>query len=342
MNVRGVNAAKSILRNRSSSSKFGAFTSSQLHSTASAALPLKSYEEVQIPVPWGHISGKWWGRRDVTPVLGLHGFEDNAGTYDGLASLLDVPGFLALDAPGHGKSSHAPCGMAYTFIDFVIALRRVVQHYGWSKLSIIGHSFGSATTHIYSSLYPSNVDKFVSLDCARTLMALYPTRGKYGLSLLKKISEVTIKADRDVGKDPPAYTYENMVDAFCKATQDSVEKEHAGPLLQRGSMAHPQQPQNFYFSRDSKLRYGDFCRPNLETLQESAKNIKCHVLTVLGTQGFVNVLSDADAGKAYFHLEKLVEKSAASYSRVNVEGTHHVHLNNPERVAPHINKFLAQ
>lgn len=288
------------------------------------------------------LTGKWWGRRDVTPVVGLHGFEDNAGTFDRLAPLLDIPGFLALDAPGHGKSSHIPYGMSYTFIDFVIALRRVVQHHGWSKFSLIGHSFGSTTSHIYSSLYPSDIDKFVSLDCARTLMALYDTRGMRGLPLIKKIAEVTIKADKDVGKEPPSYSYDDMVDAWCKASQYSVAKEHAQPLLERGSVAHPRQPNSFYFRRDPKLRYGDFCRPNLETLEESARNIKCHVLSILGTEGFVNLLADEAGGKAYSQLEELVRKSAASYNRVDVKGTHHVHLNNPERVAPHINTFLAQ
>lgn len=342
MNVRGVNVAKCLLKNVNNVSNIGSYSCGHFLSTSSVSLSLKSFEEVQIAVPWGQISGKWWGRRDVTPVIGLHGFEDNAGTFDRLAPLLDVPAFLALDALGHGKSSHAPFGMAYNFSDFVIALRRVVQHYGWTKFSIIGHSFGSTTGHMYSSLYPSDVDKFVSLDCARTLMALLPTRGEIGLPLLQKQIEIILKADQDVGKEPPAYTYENMVDAFCSATSDSVAKEHAHPLLERGSIEHPQKPNYFYFRRDAKLRYGDFCRPNLEILEESAKNIKCHVLSILGTKGFINMLRKEAPGVAHSHLEELIKKSAASYKRLDVEGTHHVHLNNPERVAPHINQFLAQ
>lgn len=288
-----------------------------------------------------YITGKWWGKKDITPVVGLHGFEDNAGTFDRLAPLLDVPGFLALDAPGHGKSSHFPRGMVYHFPDFVFTLRRLVLNAGWQKISIVGHSFGSAMGHIYSSLYPLDVEKFVSLDCARTVMATTGSRGATGLALLRKISQNSLKADGDVSKVPPAYSAEHILDAFCKATLGSVSKEHAQPLLQRGITAHPSKPDHFYFTRDPKLRYAEFNRPNLEILEESAQNIKCHVITILGTEGFVKMMADLVPGKAFFRMEELIKNSAASYRRFDVEGSHHVHLNNPERVAPLINKFLA-
>jgi hypothetical protein len=31
-------------------------------------------EEVRIQVPWGHIAGKFWGPKDVQPILALHGW----------------------------------------------------------------------------------------------------------------------------------------------------------------------------------------------------------------------------------------------------------------------------
>lgn len=286
------------------------------------------------------ISGKWWGRRDVTPVIGLHGFEDNAGTFDRLAPMLNVPAFFAWDAPGHGKSSHAPPGMVYTFTDFIMTLRRIVHHFGWQKFSIVGHSFGSCMGHIYSSMYPLEVDKFVSIDCARTFMSLFSKSG--GLPLLRKIVEKTINVDKSISKDPPAYSREELAKLFCAATYNSVAIEHVESLLLRGVREHPSQANGYYFTRDPKLRNGDFHRPNNEMLEASAKNIKCHVLTILGKEGFINMAGDESAaGSMFSQLEKLVEKSAASYQRVIVDGTHHLHLNTPEKVAPLINKFLS-
>lgn len=48
----------------------------------------RSWEEVTIPVPWGEIAGKWYGDRSQQPVLALHGWQDNAGTFDRLVPLL--------------------------------------------------------------------------------------------------------------------------------------------------------------------------------------------------------------------------------------------------------------
>ncbi|KAJ1520134.1 hypothetical protein ONE63_004352 [Megalurothrips usitatus] len=315
---------------------------SNLHSSAKVLSPLNSFEEIQVPVPWGHVSGKWWGRKDVTPIIGLHGFEDNAGTYDRLAPILDVEAFLAWDAPGHGRSSHVPVGMAYTFVDFIITLRHIIKHHGWKNISIIGHSFGSCMGHIYASLYPSEVEKFVSLDCARIFMAELGNSGMKGLPLLRKQVQKNLKADSDISKEPPAYELEDMIDVFYKATSCSVYKENAHYLLNRGATAHPTIPNKLYFTRDQKLRYSEFNRPSLEVLTESAQNIKCHVLSILGTEGFINLAAKTDIGKAFFQLEDHVKGSAATYQRVNVVGTHHVHLNNPERVAPLINKLFAQ
>lgn len=50
-------------------------------------------------------SGKWWGPRTKQPILALHGWQDNAGTFDTLAPLLPhhIPLFC-IDLPGHGAS----------------------------------------------------------------------------------------------------------------------------------------------------------------------------------------------------------------------------------------------
>lgn len=72
----------------------------------------REWEEIKIDVPWGFVAGKWYGDRNQTPVIALHGWQDNAGSFDRLIPLLPpcIP-ILAIDLPGHGKSSHYPTGM---------------------------------------------------------------------------------------------------------------------------------------------------------------------------------------------------------------------------------------
>lgn len=80
--------------------------------------------------------GKWWGPKDKQPILAIHGWQDNAGTFDTLVELLPNVAILCIDLPGHGFSSHLPYGqMYYLFWDGVITLRRIVKHYKWNKVS---------------------------------------------------------------------------------------------------------------------------------------------------------------------------------------------------------------
>lgn len=81
--------------------------------------------------------GKWWGPIDQQPLVALHGWQDNAGTFDRLIPLLPPNlAILAIDMPGHGLSSHLPTGQFYyVFWDGLIILRRITKYYKWNKVS---------------------------------------------------------------------------------------------------------------------------------------------------------------------------------------------------------------
>lgn len=35
----------------------------------------RNVEEIRIKTTFGHIAGKWWGSKDVQPMLALHGWQ---------------------------------------------------------------------------------------------------------------------------------------------------------------------------------------------------------------------------------------------------------------------------
>lgn len=81
--------------------------------------------------------GKWWGPTDEQPIVAIHGWQDNSGSFDNLAQLLPSNvAILSIDLPGHGFSSHLPDGQFYyVFWDGVIILRRIIKYYKWNKVS---------------------------------------------------------------------------------------------------------------------------------------------------------------------------------------------------------------
>ena len=57
----------------------------------------------------------------VTNWVALHGWLDNAGSFDGVAPLVvsacPSQSLICLDYPGHGLSSHLPPGQAYHYLE---------------------------------------------------------------------------------------------------------------------------------------------------------------------------------------------------------------------------------
>ena len=72
-----------------------------------------NFTEMKIPVPYGYIAAKVWGslKDHSIKCIAMHGYMDNAGTFDRLIPLLpDQFYVVAIDLPGHGFSSHVPYG----------------------------------------------------------------------------------------------------------------------------------------------------------------------------------------------------------------------------------------
>ncbi|XP_064011176.1 serine hydrolase-like protein 2 isoform X1 [Pogoniulus pusillus] len=111
------------------------------------------FSELKFPVPWGHVAAKAWGPSEGHPVLCLHGWLDNANTFDRLIPLLPKGYYyVAMDFSGHGLSSHRPAGVPYHFLDYVIDVRRVAAALQWRRFTLVGHSMGGSVAGMVSEV----------------------------------------------------------------------------------------------------------------------------------------------------------------------------------------------
>ncbi|XP_011180653.2 probable serine hydrolase [Zeugodacus cucurbitae] len=291
--------------------------------------------ELRIPVPWGYIAGCWYGDQLRRPLLALHGWQDNAGSFARLAPLIAAHrSILAIDLPGHGRSSHFPAGMSYHFNDFVRIVHRVVRHYKWPKVSFMGHSMGAALSFYYAALFPNSVDMIIAIDALTTLY--FPPHIQ--IDMMSVMTEKALnEEDRLRAPAPvPIFDYESLTDLLYRGSEQSVELAHCKCLLERSVRRADGHSDMYYFSRDGRVKLMEmlFTQPELVlALAERLRNI--HYLVI--------------KAELSYHIELESLKDVFSVLRANnptfefhvMKGEkHHVHLNSPDKVAACVLPYL--
>ncbi|XP_034101624.1 probable serine hydrolase isoform X1 [Drosophila sulfurigaster albostrigata] len=289
-----------------------------------------NWDEFSIEVPWGTVQGKWWGCRNKQPILALHGWQDNCGTFDRLCPLLPAEySVLAIDLPGHGNSSHYPQGMQYfIFWDGICLIRRIVRKYNWKNVILLGHSLGGALTFMYAASFPNEVSKLINIDIAGpTVRGVQRMAEGTGKALDKFLDYETLPVSKQ-----PCYSYDEMVKLVLDAYDGSVDEQSVKILMKRGMKPNHE---GYLFARDLRLKVSLLGLFTSEQTLAYARQIRCKVLNIRGVPGMKFEQADF-----YAEVIDTLKQHAQSVVYVEVPGTHHLHLVTPDRVAPHISQFL--
>ncbi|XP_067643888.1 probable serine hydrolase isoform X2 [Eurosta solidaginis] len=295
--------------------------------------PTREFAEITIPVPWGHISGKWFGPQNEQPILGLHGWQDNAGTYDLLVPLLppNVP-FLSIDLPGHGLSSRLPDGCFYNTTDNLYIILFIMKQYNWQKISLVGHSMSSIIAFMFAAIFPDKIDMVIGIDALKPHQRP-PVSAIRTLEI--RMDEFLREDERNRSKEePPSYSYDELIERIYIGTFHSINKERCKYMLARNIQKSDKYPDKYFFSRDRRLKFYNYLVGSQELCVEMAKRIDCPYLFIKARQ------SSYFEDKKYYDevLEILQKKSNFEY--LVVDGSHHVHINHPERISEQVNAFI--
>uniref|UniRef100_A0A8D8YV86 Serine hydrolase-like protein n=1 Tax=Cacopsylla melanoneura TaxID=428564 RepID=A0A8D8YV86_9HEMI len=294
--------------------------------------------EIKIPVPWGHIAGKTWGKGSNPPVLCLHGILDNCNTFDRLIPLLPTCFFyICIDFPSHGLSSHIPPGFMDSGMVFVSSIERVAQHLRLDRFIIMGHSFGGRTGVFYTSLFPEKVEKLIMLDTwGFKYYAHHETQSLFRNNVLIpfKIEAVAAK------KTQPKYSYETLLQRVIagRSQQDSSFKREAAEIILARHIRKVPGEDKYYYTPDQHLKHYEHFKPILTLEQYKhlySRYVRCKVLVLESTE------SDHKHNSPNMRDIRAVWKQLGAEIH-RVEGNHDVHINEPERVAPLVEKFLLE
>lgn len=288
---------------------------------------------VEIKVPWGHISGKWWGPQTTRPILALHGWQDNAGSFDTLIPLLPPHiGILAIDLPGHGFSSRIPDGQMYYNLDYVTTVCMIMKEYNWDKVSILAHSMGSIVGFLLAGIFPDKVELLIGLDAYKPLSVM---EDYYSVKMNHIITLFLIADDRNRNEsEPPSYPYDECIEKLYIGAGSSIDRDKCAHILERNIKRSTKYPDKYYFTRDSRIKYTNIGIWPKDLYSSVLEKITCPTL-------FIRALDSPvipNAPPFDEHLSVLKKNPRFEYEEV--DGRHHVHLNEPHKVSGIISKFL--
>ncbi|XP_056384049.1 serine hydrolase-like protein 2 [Hyla sarda] len=282
-------------------------------------------KELRFSVPWGHLAAKAWGPSEGRPILCLHGWLDNANTFDRLIPLLPKDNYyVSLDFSGHGQSSHMPIGMRYQHLDYLTDVHRVVTSLGWRRFSILAHSMGGVVGGMFASVFPETVQQLILLDS----YGFFPVSSDLLLNHAKKAITHYSRLERANGTK--VYTPEGALQRLLEGNS-SLNPDTAKVLLQRGTKPVPG---GVVFSRDIRITVNNSLPLSIEQCLHILKSVQAKVHVILANEGISADLMRGvytDMGQALLrgYRENLRER----FQSTIVDGNHFVHLNEPEKIA---------
>ncbi len=244
------------------------------------------------------------GPANATPVIALHGWRDNAATFEKLGPLLPALRILAVDMPGHGLSSWRDADGEYYIWSYIEEVLAVADALDLQRFSLLGHSMGGAVASLLAGLLPQRVDKLALLDAVGP-MATSPQEAPG--QLLRALEQAKISNRR--------HYYPTFEAAVAARAAKGLGIEAATLLGHRGIA---QDDKGWYWTLDPRLN-----RANQLSLTEAhtevlLRRIECPVLLI--------------AAPAYWAERKATDwfnqrcTYYRSLRRIDLPGGHHQHL----------------
>lgn len=276
-------------------------------------------EALTLPGRTGPLAALAWGEESSPKVLAIHGWLDNAASFERLAPLLRGFRVVALDLPGHGHSAPRPPGAFYHFVDWVAEVAQALKALQWDRASLVGHSMGAAVAALFAGTFPDRAERLVLLE-ALGPFAEPPERAPERLA--KAVTEAL-----ELPIAPRAFpSLERLVEA--RAVVGPIERDAARLLMERAALKIEE---GVAARTDPRLKQTFPLRLTEPQILAFLRRIACPTLLVRASRG-MRMTEEEERERTSAIRGLVVER---------VDGGHHAHLESPEEVARLVGPFLA-
>ncbi|MFO7287328.1 MAG: alpha/beta hydrolase [Gammaproteobacteria bacterium] len=281
-------------------------------------MPLERRFKVQ-----GHtLAALEWGDAGGLPVLALHGWLDNAGSFERLAPLLAGCRVVALDLAGHGFSDFRSEDSGYLLWQDVGDAIEVADRLGWTRFSLIGHSRGAAIATLVAGTFPERIERLVLIEGGLPLIDPPDAAPARLAEALVRKRELAGRTGRVFAGRERAI--EERVAGFSK-----VERETAEILARRSLRAVPG---GWVWHADQRLKAPSELRFTPDQVRAFVTRVTAPVLMFRATESPFNRSPEYDEIVPLFRSLRVVR----------LAGGHHFHLEGAEHaIAAEIRRFFA-
>ena len=267
------------------------------------------------------IHGLSFGDEHATKVLALHGWLDNAASFELLAPLLKNCHVVAVDLPGHGLSGHWPDFNHYHLWAGVEDIELILDELKWPICHLVGHSMGAAISTLYAGSFS---ERLSSLTLIEAIGPMAGTLDDAPERLKAAIQSMKVHNSEPKKKTDLQSFINTRLSGPLKLSQAGSEKLMARSVLQ--------DEVGFSWRNDKRLKYTSMMRLPEPLIESFITSIRCPVLGVFATDGLFNEKSVMQ------RWDKLqCEKTLSWFG-----GGHHLHLEGDvPAIADDINRFIS-
>nr|WP_233171822.1 alpha/beta fold hydrolase [Dyella sp. ASV21] len=253
-----------------------------------------------------------WGNDNAPPLLALHGWLDNAGSFARLAPLLAAEHrVIALELPGHGHSEHLPPGMQYHFIDYVRTVLAAADLLGLTRYDLLGHSLGAGVASLVAAAAPERIARLLLIE---------------GLGPIADDGQHTLRRFRDAlastatGRSLRSFSSVELAIA-ARTMASGLPADQARPIVERG-LRHTDA--GWHWRSDPRLNRPSALRSPEAQIHALLRGIEAPTALLL---------SQPDT--PYLPGAQMQARAACvtNIAVTHMDGGHHLHLEHPGAVA---------
>lgn len=283
------------------------------------------------------------GKQEPERIVALHGWLDNSASFVKLAPMLAARGYtvLALDFPGHGLSSHKHDVGGYSAVFYAQTALSALAEFGWTDrpFHLIGHSMGGSVSGIISALSPSLIKSLTLIDNTVVVPA-----GRDQTQILNIMREHA-KHERALQSKRPR--------VYASLHAAVLERRRRARTFPVGVFAYRGKPDIEESSAEAIVRRGTIKNDNGQVMYRHDLHcqnpiwgglppwLQAHADACLAAIEAPVLVFQATNGLPYPPVAQKQQSKVRTLKLIEVEGSHHVHLDAPERLMPHLLAHLA-